>query len=101
MEHSDQKIEKEIIISISALNKWYGDLHVLKDIDLDVEKGKRIVIAGPSGSGKSTLIRCINALEKYQKGSIIVNGVELIDDHKIIKLWEGSQNPQSSKLLIC
>lgn len=85
MEHSDQKIEKEIIISISALNKWYGDLHVLKDINLDVEKGERIVIAGPSGSGKSTLIRCINALEKYQKGSIIVNDVELTDDRKIIE----------------
>ena len=65
MTHSDQKIPAKIIISISALNKWYGDLHVLKDIDLDVKKGERIVIAGPSGSGKSTLIRCINYLEKY------------------------------------
>ncbi|MCD4720113.1 MAG: amino acid ABC transporter ATP-binding protein [Desulfobacula sp.] len=85
MEYSDQKIPKEIVISICALDKWYGDLHVLKDIDLDVEKGERIVIAGPSGSGKSTLIRCINALEKYQRGSIIVNGVELTDDRKIIE----------------
>ena len=80
MGDSNQQIKKEIVISISALNKWYGDLHVLKDVDLDVEKGERIVIAGPSGSGKSTLIRCINALEKYQGGNIAVNGVELADD---------------------
>lgn len=85
MELSDQKVKKEIVISICALDKWYGDLHVLKEIDLDVEKGERIVIAGPSGSGKSTLIRCINALEKYQKGSIIVDGVKLTDDRKIIE----------------
>jgi len=85
MTHSDQKISAKIIISISALNKWYGDLHVLKDIDLDVQKGERIVIAGPSGSGKSTLIRCINYLEKYQGGKIVVDGVELIDDRKIIE----------------
>jgi general L-amino acid transport system ATP-binding protein len=85
MGDSNQQIKKEIVISISALNKWYGDLHVLKDVDLDVEKGERIVIAGPSGSGKSTLIRCINALEKYQGGNIAVNGVELADDRKIIE----------------
>jgi general L-amino acid transport system ATP-binding protein len=85
MEHSDQKVPKESVISITALNKWYGDLHVLKDIGLEVEKGERIVIAGPSGSGKSTLIRCINALEKYQGGSIFVNGVELIDDRKVVE----------------
>ncbi len=85
MAHSDQKTPAKIIISISALNKWYGDLHVLRDIDLDVKKGERIVIAGPSGSGKSTLIRCINYLEKYQGGKIVVDGVELIDDRKIIE----------------
>ncbi len=85
MAHSDQKTPAKIIISISALNKWFGDLHVLRDIDLDVQKGERIVIAGPSGSGKSTLIRCINYLEKYQGGKIVVDGVELIDDHKIIE----------------
>lgn len=85
MEHSDQKVKKEIVISICALDKWYGDLHVLKEIDLDVEKGERIVIAGPSGSGKSTLIRCINALEKYQKGSITVNGVQLTNNRKNIE----------------
>ena len=85
MAHSNQKTPAKIIISISALNKWFGDLHVLRDIDLDVQKGERIVIAGPSGSGKSTLIRCINYLEKYQGGKIVVDGVELIDDHKIIE----------------
>jgi general L-amino acid transport system ATP-binding protein len=85
MEHPDQKVPEEIVISISDLNKWYGDLHVLRDIDLAVEKSERIVVAGPSGSGKSTLIRCINALEKYQGGTIVVNGVELIDDRKTIE----------------
>ncbi len=85
MTHSNQNIPAKIIISISALNKWYGDLHVLKDIDLNVEKGERIVIAGPSGSGKSTLIRCINYLEKYQGGKVVVDGVELSDDKKNIE----------------
>src|SRR6188768_1296855 len=65
------------IVTIDALNKWYGDFHVLRDINLDVAKGERIVICGPSGSGKSTLIRCINALEEFQEGTIIVDGIEL------------------------
>jgi general L-amino acid transport system ATP-binding protein len=65
------------IVSISGLNKWFGDFHVLRDIDLDVAKGERIVICGPSGSGKSTLIRCINALEEFQEGRIVVDGIEL------------------------
>src|ERR1700743_2563341 len=65
------------IVSISNLNKWYGDFHVLRDIDLAVGKGERIVICGPSGSGKSTLIRCINALEEFQEGAIVVDGIEL------------------------
>jgi len=65
------------IVSIIGLNKWYGDFHVLRDIDLDVAKGERIVICGPSGSGKSTLIRCINALEEFQEGQIVVDGIEL------------------------
>ena len=65
------------IVSITGLNKWYGDFHVLRDIDLDVGKGERIVICGPSGSGKSTLIRCINALEEFQEGRIVVDGIEL------------------------
>src|ERR1700726_4895785 len=65
------------IVTITGLNKWYGDFHVLRDINLDVGKGERIVICGPSGSGKSTLIRCINALEEFQEGGIVVDGIEL------------------------
>jgi general L-amino acid transport system ATP-binding protein len=65
------------IVSITGLNKWYGDFHVLRDINLDVGKGERIVICGPSGSGKSTLIRCINALEEFQEGAVVVDGIEL------------------------
>ncbi len=65
------------IVNISGLNKWYGDFHVLRDINLAVAKGERIVICGPSGSGKSTLIRCINALEEFQEGEINVEGIEL------------------------
>ena len=66
-----------LIVSIGGLNKWYGDFHVLRDINLDVARGERIVICGPSGSGKSTLIRCINALEEFQEGRIVVDGIEL------------------------
>jgi general L-amino acid transport system ATP-binding protein len=65
------------IVSITGLNKWFGDFHVLRDIDLDVGRGERIVVCGPSGSGKSTLIRCINALEEFQEGRIVVDGIEL------------------------
>ncbi|RYE51069.1 MAG: amino acid ABC transporter ATP-binding protein, partial [Rhizobiaceae bacterium] len=65
------------IVRISKLNKWYGDFHVLRDIDLSVGRGERIVICGPSGSGKSTTIRCINALEEFQEGEIVVDGIEL------------------------
>jgi general L-amino acid transport system ATP-binding protein len=67
-------------IEITGLNKWFGDFHVLKQIDISVGKGERIVICGPSGSGKSTLIRCINRLEEHQQGRIIVNGIELNND---------------------
>ncbi len=73
------------IITICDLNKWYGDFHVLKNINLTVRKGERIVICGPSGSGKSTLIRCINRLEEFQKGSLVVDGVEMIEDVKNIE----------------
>lgn len=69
-------------ITVSALNKWYGSYHVLRDIDLSVESGERIVVCGPSGSGKSTLIRCLNRLEQHQSGTVLVNGVELNDDLK-------------------
>jgi general L-amino acid transport system ATP-binding protein len=65
------------IVDIKSLNKWYGDFHVLREINLAVGKGERIVICGPSGSGKSTLIRCINALEEFQEGEIVVDGIEL------------------------
>ena len=71
-------------IDISGLNKWFGEFHVLKDIDLKVGRGERIVVCGPSGSGKSTLIRCINRLEQHQKGTIVVDGVELTDNLKNI-----------------
>ncbi len=72
-------------IVISGLNKWFVDFHVLKDIDLSVGRGERIVICGPSGSGKSTLIRCINRLEVHQEGTITVDGIELNDDLKNIE----------------
>src|SRR6186997_2591217 len=72
------------IVGINALNKWYGDFHVLRDINLNVARGERIVICGPSGSGKSTMIRCINRLEEHQKGRIIVDGTELTNDLKKI-----------------
>ena len=67
----------EVMIQMMSVHKWYGQFHVLKDINLTVYKGERIVICGPSGSGKSTLIRCINRLEEHQKGKIIVDGIEL------------------------
>ena len=73
------------IIEFSKVNKWYGDFHVLRDIDLSVARGERIVVCGPSGSGKSTLIRCINRLEEHQAGHLTVGGVELTDDVKSIE----------------
>jgi len=72
------------IIEMKQVNKWFGEFHVLKNIDLAVEPGERIVICGPSGSGKSTMIRCINRLEEHQKGDIIVDGIELTGDIKHI-----------------
>ncbi|XWN29673.1 MAG: amino acid ABC transporter ATP-binding protein [Devosia sp.] len=77
-------VSDEVAIDINNMNKWFGEFHVLKDIDLKVYKGERIVVCGPSGSGKSTLIRCINALEKHQKGSIVVDGIEIGSDLKKI-----------------
>ncbi|WP_087719673.1 MULTISPECIES: amino acid ABC transporter ATP-binding protein [Salinicola] len=73
------------MIEIDHLNKWYGNFHVLRDINLTVTKGERIVICGPSGSGKSTMIRCINHLEEHQQGSIVVNGVPMTNDVKRIE----------------
>ena len=78
------KVFDEVAIAIENMNKWYGTFHVLRDIDLTVHRGERIVIAGPSGSGKSTLIRCINALEEHQKGRITVDGTVLSSDLKNI-----------------
>ena len=72
------------IIEFNDVNKWFGDFHVLRDINLRVAKGERIVICGPSGSGKSTLIRCINRLEEHQQGRLLVDGTELSDDIKAI-----------------
>ena len=87
---NDKTINKDMgsdnnMIVIDKLNKWYGDFHVLRDIDLTVTQGERIVICGPSGSGKSTLIRCINRLEEFQRGSLMVDGIEMIDDVKNIE----------------
>ncbi len=73
------------IITLKSVNKWYGDFHALKDIELSVKTKEKIVICGPSGSGKSTLIRCINRLEKHQEGTIIVDGNELSEDTKDIE----------------
>ena len=77
--------ERKEIIEIKNLNKWYGDFHVLKEVNLTVKTGEIIVVCGPSGSGKSTLIRCINYLEQFQEGSISVEGIDLINDVKKIK----------------
>ena len=75
----------KIIITIKEMHKWYGEFHVLKNVNLDVASGERIVICGPSGSGKSTLIRCINRLEEHQQGTISVDGTELTGDLKNIE----------------
>ena len=75
-------VSDEVAIGIQGMNKWFGSFHVLRDIDLTVNRGERIVVCGPSGSGKSTLIRCVNALEEHQSGQIIVDGTELTSDIK-------------------
>ncbi len=81
----EDRIGKKVVIDMRGINKWFGSLHVLNDINLLVRAGERIVICGPSGSGKSTLIRCINRLEEHQQGRIIVDGTELSDDLKNIE----------------
>ena len=81
---TQMSVSDEIAIQIIGMHKWYGTFHVLKDIDLTVNRGERIVICGPSGSGKSTLIRCINRLEEHQQGKIIVDDIELTNDLKKI-----------------
>ena len=69
-----------VVIELEGVNKWFGDFHVLKDIDLRIRERERVVVCGPSGSGKSTVIRCINRLEEHQEGRIVFNGQELDDD---------------------
>jgi len=76
--------DTDVAIEIVGMHKWYGDFHVLRDINLKVMRGERIVVCGPSGSGKSTMIRCINRLEEHQKGKIAVDGIELTNDLKKI-----------------
>ena len=83
-DRSQMTVSDEVAIQITDMNKWYGAFHVLRDIDLTVQRGERIVICGPSGSGKSTLIRCINALEEHQQGRIVVDGTPLSSDLKNI-----------------
>jgi len=84
MENKPNMASPDVMIQIIDVNKWYGNFHALKDINLTVRKGERIVICGPSGSGKSTLIRCINRLEEHQKGRIVVQGTELTKNTKNI-----------------
>ena len=85
VDRSKMTVSDEVVVSMDAVNKWYGSFHVLRDIHLEVNKGERIVICGPSGSGKSTLIRCLNRLEVHQKGIINVHGIELNSDLKNIE----------------
>jgi general L-amino acid transport system ATP-binding protein len=84
IDRSRMRIGSEVAIQIAAMNKWFGTFHVLRDINMTVHRGERIVICGPSGSGKSTLIRCINRLEEHQSGRIVVDGTELTSDLKNI-----------------
>ena len=77
---SPATLRTDVAVDMVGVHKWFGDFHVLRDINLRVSGGERIVICGPSGSGKSTLIRCINRLEEHQQGRIVVDGVELTDD---------------------
>ncbi|MHC4104368.1 MAG: amino acid ABC transporter ATP-binding protein [Planctomycetota bacterium] len=84
-EKTESSLANDAIIEIVEMHKWFGDFHVLQDINLTVKKQERIVICGPSGSGKSTLIRCINRLEEHQRGKIIVDGIELTNDLKNIE----------------
>ncbi len=82
---ADKSKGTEIAIDMAGVNKWYGDFHVLRDINLRVRRGERIVVCGPSGSGKSTMIRCVNRLEEHQEGRIVVDGIELTNDLKRIE----------------
>ncbi|HCI47083.1 MAG TPA: ABC transporter ATP-binding protein, partial [Rhodospirillaceae bacterium] len=83
-ENAEPRQLDQVSIQLQDVNKWYGDFHVLRDVNLEVAKGERIVVCGPSGSGKSTMIRCINRLEEHQQGKIIVDGIELTSNVKNI-----------------
>jgi len=85
MQSEQSERAAEPVIQMQGVSKWFGQFHVLKDIDLNVSQGERIVLCGPSGSGKSTTIRCLNRLEEHQKGRIVINGVELTSDLKQIE----------------
>ncbi len=84
-QEKSMSVSDEMMIEMNGVHKWYGQFHVLKNINLTVKRGERIVICGPSGSGKSTLIRCINRLEEHQQGEIIVEGTELTGNLKHIE----------------
>lgn len=86
MSQTQAAASNKLMVELRDVNKWYGQFHVLKNINLEVKKGERIVICGPSGSGKSTMIRCINRLEEHQQGDIVVNGVQLTKDVKNVEL---------------
>ncbi|MSP49772.1 MAG: amino acid ABC transporter ATP-binding protein [Alphaproteobacteria bacterium] len=83
---AQRQLSTEVVIQMTGVHKWFGDFHVLKDINLSVHRGERIVVCGPSGSGKSTMIRCLNRLEEHQKGQIVIDGIELSQDVKNIDL---------------
>jgi general L-amino acid transport system ATP-binding protein len=85
MADSEARMPADAMIAMHQVHKWYGDFHVLTDINLEVKKGEKVVVCGPSGSGKSTMIRCINRLEEHQQGRIIVAGIELTSDLKNIE----------------
>ena len=82
VQNNSETLSNEVVVSMEHVNKWFGQFHVLRDINLQVNKGERIVVCGPSGSGKSTLIRCLNRLEQHQQGNIHVHGIELNNDVK-------------------
>jgi len=84
-ENTAKETAGQLMIELRHVHKWYGDFHVLKDINIEVRRGERVVVCGPSGSGKSTMIRCINRLEEHQKGEIFVDGIELTDDVKHVE----------------
>src|SRR2546421_88498 len=92
-----QTTTNPVAVDITGMHKWYGDFHVLRDINLTVKRGERIVICGPSGSGKSTMIRCINRLEEHQQGRIVVDGTELTNDLKKIDETTSALDPEMVK----